>query len=397
MKLIRNYNVLTFSLFSLLWTALSYAGGGTIEKLCRDFPADPVCQTKHLTFKDVFRDVVVAAGTGYPGYKDGIGTTAILNRPHGLAQSHSGIIYFADRGNHQIRTFDPNTNEVNTIAGNGEKGFLDGSIKTAKFNQPVAVTVSRTGTIYVADRDNHMIRAISPTGIVSTFAGTGLPGYIDGASLNAKFNEPYGVVLDKDEQNLLVADYLNHAIRIINLTTGIVSTFAGNGQRGSQNGFGASARFNQPYNIIRGSNGNYFVPDQKNHSIRKITIAGEVTTVAGGNGQGYLDGKDVDAKFNNPTGLAITKTRILFVSDRNNHRIRKIDSAGIVTTLAGTGLYGEIDGSLEDAQFNKPLDIIVDKTSGNLIISEDSGHKLRRVRLKFYEVKKREAVCLPFL
>lgn len=318
------------------------------------------------------------AGTGEAGYQDGDALSAVLNRPHGLAQAPNGIIYFADRGNHQIRYYELDTNKIKTLAGSGTRGFSEGAAQDAAFNQPVAVTVAKDGTVYVADRDNHRIRTIAVNGTVSTLAGDGNIGFKDGDAALAQFNEPYGVVLNPDETKLLVADYLNHAIRTIDLATGKVSTLAGNGQKGFEDGLGSKASFFQPYNITIDHKGDYYIPDQKNHAIRKMTKEGKVTTLAGTGKEGYKDGDLNLAEFNNPTGVAVDSQGMVYVTDRNNHRIRVIEEDE-VETVAGSGEAGGVDGEELDAQFNKPLDLIVDKSSQQLIVSEDTGHRLRKI------------------
>jgi len=327
-----------------------------------------------------FASVTTLAGAGTPGAQDGVGKLALLNRPHGMAQNNSGIVYFADRGNHQIRSFNPATLEVKTVAGSGKAGSLDSKGREAEFNQPIAVAVSREGIVYVADRENHKIRKIDAEGNVTTLAGTGLVGNADGNALEAQFNQPYGVALDQEEENLLVADYLNHSVRSINLKTALVTTLAGNGQAGNFDGEGRDARFNQPYSIKHDGQGNFYIPDQLNHSIRKLTLSGQVTTVAGSGKAGYADGSGSSAQFNNPTGLAVGVSGELYVADRNNHRIRRVSQDGTVTTLAGTGVEGDKDGSLAEAEFKRPIDVVYDAVLDELTVSEENGHRLRNIK-----------------
>ncbi len=327
-----------------------------------------------------FSSVSTSAGASRPGAVDGVGAAALLNRPHGIARDRSGLIYFADRGNHQIRTFDPESLDVRTIAGSGQPGFANGNRLAAAFNQPIAVVAAQDGTVYVADRDNHRIRRIDAAGAVTTLAGTGVAGFTDGPAAQAQFRQPYGVALDPEGKSLLVADYLNHAIRKIDLQTMVVTTPAGNGTAGNIDGTGGEARFNQPYNIKGDGMGNYYVPDQLNHSIRKLTQSGMVLTIAGNGSAGYADGSATQGQFNNPTGLALGAGGEIFVADRNNHRIRKITRDGAVSTLAGTGVEGDLDGSLTESQFKRPIDLVYDLESETLIVSEENGHRIRTVR-----------------
>lgn len=324
--------------------------------------------------------VRVLAGSGKPGSVDGKGASAMLNRPHGLALGQKGIVYFADRGNHQIRSVNLSSQGVVTLAGDGTAGYLDEMGKLAQFNQPIAVIASQTGAVYVADRENHRIRKIDTDGRVSTLAGTGVAGFKDGKADEAQFNQPYGVALDLGEKALYVADYLNHSIRKIDLQTGRVVTLVGNGTAGNVDGAGTAARFNQPYNIKFDGVDSFFIPDQKNHSIRKLTMSGKVTTIAGNGTAGYADGKGTSAQFNNPTGLAIGPDGKLYVADRENHRIRQIAKDSSVTTLTGTGREGDTDGALSVAEFRKPIDIVCDKGTKSLLVSEENGHRIRMIQ-----------------
>jgi hypothetical protein len=323
--------------------------------------------------------VKTLVGLGKPGSVDGPTEVAMLNRPHGLARSEAGIVVIADRGNHQIRAFDAATGQLKTLAGTGQAGFADGPANIAQFAQPIAVAVSRRGVVYVADRDNHRIRAIDPEGSVTTLAGTGVAGLTDGPAVSAQFNQPYGVAFDEGERSLLVADYLNHSIRKIDLDSGKVSTLAGNGTAGNVDGSGADARFNQPYNVHSDGTGGFLVPDQLNHTIRRLSAAGEVTTIAGSGTAGFADGVGVAAQFNNPTGVTAGPGGEIFVADRNNHRVRRISADGTVRTLAGTGSEGDLDGTLAEATFRRPLDVVFDHALRRLVVSEENGHRLRAI------------------
>lgn len=311
---------------------------------------------------------------GVPGAENGL--AARLNRPHGLSYANDGSLYFADRGNHQIRVLRPD-GTVATVAGTGKAGFTDGPAAAAQFNEPIAVAVERSGAVYVADRNNHCIRKIAPDGQVVTLAGNGQAGYADGSEASARFNQPYGVALDAKQTALYVADYLNHAIRKIDLPSGQVSTIAGNGTAGFTDGQGAAARFNQPYNVRVDGEGRLWVPDQLNHALRRVTPAGKVTTVAGSGKAGYAEGAGAAAQFNNPTGVAPLPGGGAVVADRNNNRLRLVAPDGSVTTLAGTGEAGYADGAAATVRFNQPLDVDFDADRSRLVVSEDKGHRLR--------------------
>ncbi len=159
-----------------------------------------------------FSQVSTVAGTGAAGAVDGTGNDVRLNRPHGLSITADGAITFADRGNNQIRQLRTDGSVV-TLAGVTKAGFADGSATSAAFNEPIAIAVDRAGAIYVADRNNHRIRKIRTDGTVTTVAGDGKSGFVNGSGGAARFNQPYGVALNETQNALYVADYLNHAIR----------------------------------------------------------------------------------------------------------------------------------------------------------------------------------------
>lgn len=315
------------------------------------------------------------AGDGSAGAIDG--TPSRVNRPHGLALAGNGAVVFADRGNHQVRAVDRN-GAVATLAGSGRAGFADGPMSQAQFDEPIAVAVERNGTIYVADRNNHRIRKVRRDGIVSTLAGDGQAGFADGDASTARFNQPYGLALDVTETTLYVADYLNHAIRAIDLISGTVSTLAGNGSAGLADGRGAAARFNQPYNVRVDAHGALWVPDQLNHALRRVSPAGDVRTVAGSGQPGSSDGQGAEARFSNPTGAAPLPDGRVVVADRNNNRLRLVSSDGVVATLAGSDA-GYADGPLPMTRFNQPLDLVYDTVRSRLLVSEDKGHRIRQL------------------
>ncbi len=330
----------------------------------------PLTDSRMLSFPQV----ATRAGDGSAGVVDGM--TARINRPHGMSLATDGSLYFADRGNHQIRVLRTD-GAVATIAGTGKPGFADGPAGVAQVDEPIAVAADRGGAVYVADRNNHRIRKIRADGIVTTLAGDGQAGFADGSSRSARFNQPYGVALDAAGITLYVADYLNHAIRKIDLLTGNVSTLAGNGTPGNADGLGGNARFNQPYSVRLDDQGRLWVPDQLNHTVRRVTPAGQVVTVAGTGKPGVADGQGVAAQFNNPTGVAPLPNGRAVVADRNNNRLRLIDRDGSVTTIAGSVEAGFADGPAASARFNQPLDVVFDARTGRLFVSEDKGHRVR--------------------
>jgi len=235
--------------------------------------------------------------------------------------------------------------QLRTLAGQSPSGIVDGISGAARFNGPTSVAIDSTGTIYVADQQNCVIRKITAAGIVTTFAGGGQGGTrcgsVDGAGGTAQFSFPTGVAVD-NTGTLYVADTNNHTVRRVS-PSGIVTTFAGlAGSSGPLDGNASAARFNGPGGIVVGSAGTVYVADTNNHTIRQITSAGGVSTVAGLAGSpGSADGTGSAARFDGPRGIAADDSGNLYVADSNNHTIRKIAPGGIVTTLAGAaGLTG---------------------------------------------------------
>jgi hypothetical protein len=271
----------------------------------------------------------------------------------------------------------------NTLAGNAGHGSADGNSSSAQFNSPGSVALDSAGNLYVADTDNHVIRKITSAGTVSTLAGVaGVSGSSDGTGSSARFNQPLGIAVDS-AGDLYVADTGNYTIRKLTLSGGnwVVSTLAGQaGVSGSSNGNGTNALFYQPEGIAVDNLTNVYVADTWNHTIRLITSAGTVSTLAGTPGSfGSTDGPAGSALFYQPQGLAVDSAQNVYVADTANHTIRKITSGGSVSTLAGfAGRYGFADGNGTNAQFYQPEGVALDG-SGNLYVAECFNSTLRMV------------------
>jgi uncharacterized delta-60 repeat protein len=266
-----------------------------------------------------------------------------------------------------------------TLAGSaGPAGSADGTGSAAQFNFPQAAVVDSAGNLFVADSFNQAIRKITPAGVVTTFAGMpGSAAFADGNGSTARFERPTGVAIDR-ANNLYVADSFNFVIRKIT-PAGNVTTIAGSpGNLGSTDGNGSAARFYNPTGIAIDSAGNLFVSDTQNQTIRKITPAGDVTTFAGIPGSlGLTNGPGVSAKFNSPRGLAIDSADNIYVPELFNHAIRKITPAGVVTLLAG-GTAGSGDGTGTGAHFNQPQGVGVD-SAGNVYVADTVNGLIRKV------------------
>ena len=325
-------------------------------------------------------DVSTLAGDGRAGYIDGAGASAQFTSPYGVAVDGSGNVYVAEittrevRLSNRIRKID-SEGVVSTLAG-GTSGFADGPGTSAQFFAPFGVAVDGSGNVYVADRNNHRIRKIDSSGVVSTIAGTGTAGFADGPGTSAQFNFPCGVAVD-GLGNVYVGDCSNHRIRKVE-SSGVVSTLAGTGTAGFADGPGASAQFDVPYGVVVDGSGNVYVGDSNNHRIRKIDSSGVVSTLAGDGTSGFADGPGTSAQFNTPRGLAVDGLGNVYVADLVNHRIRKIDSSGVVSTLAGEGTPGFADGSGTSAQFYLPNGVAVDG-SGNVYVADAANNRIRKI------------------
>jgi serine/threonine-protein kinase len=270
--------------------------------------------------------VTTFAGSGTRGSIDATGILASFNSPYGVAVDTSGNIYVADRDNNKIRKITPE-GVVTTLAGSGDIGSDDANIGTlARFDNPSFVAVDVSGNVYVADTWNNKIRKITSTGVVTTLAGSGTAGSVDATGTLASFHNPYGVVVDTSG-NVYVADQSNNKIRKIT-PTGVVTTFAGSGTYGSVNATGTLASFNQPEGLAIDASGNIYVADAVNNKIRKITPAGVVTTLAGSGAIGSVDANGTLASFEFPTDMAVDASGNVYISDEANNKIRKISATG---------------------------------------------------------------------
>lgn len=325
----------------------------------------------------------LAGMAGSKGAIDSSGAAARFARPMGVGVAPNGTVYVADEENMTIRHLSP-SGEVTAMAGGiGTKGSADGPGPAARFFHPVGLAVAADGTVFVTDTDNHTIRKIGTDGIVSTLAGNiGRKGTADGISRVAQFNLPHGMAVAANG-TLYVADTNNHTIRKIT-PDGQVTTLAGlAGRKGSTDGIGSAARFFHPAAVAVDGQSNLYVADNGNETIRKITLAGEVTTLAGTAGHGgYANGAGAVARFRSPTGVAVDARGNVYVADHLNALLRQITPAGDVTTLAGMVLhFGSEDGAGSTARFNGPSGIATD-ASGNLYLTDSENHTVRKINLK---------------
>ncbi|TFF34631.1 DUF6443 domain-containing protein, partial [Mucilaginibacter psychrotolerans] len=316
------------------------------------------------------------AGIGSQGLGDGNGSTASFSLPLAVAADAADNIYVADADNHAIRKITPG-GVVSTLAGNGSLGSTNGTGAGASFNHPAGVAIDAAGNVFVADQKNNLIRKITPTGVVTTFAGSGSAGNLNGTGTGASFNNPIGLCFDA-AGNLLVADYSNNQIRKIT-PAGVVTTLAGTGVAGATNSTTALlATFKNPMSVTLDASGNIYVADRLNNLIRKITPAGVVSTFAGSGVAGYADGTGTAAQFNLPTNLKADPSGNIYVTDASNNIIRKITPAGVVSTLAGALTAGMVNGAGTVARFYNPYGLCLD-SKGNLYVADAYNYRIRKI------------------
>lgn len=302
-----------------------------------------------------------------------------FNNPHGIATDGFGNIYVADRFGHRIRKITPG-GTVSILAGSGVQGTADGVGATAEFNEPWGLCADSLGNVYVADTRNNKIRKIDINGNVTTLAGTGNFGTSNGPALASTFGNPTGIEIDENSGIIYIADHLTHIIRKID-PAGNVSTLAGTPfLTGNVNGQGSSARFNRPYGLELDNNGNIIVADEWNHAIRRITPTGLVTTIAGGGTVGSQDGTGVGATFNYPWDIAVDANGDMFVVDGYNDVVRKITTGNVVTTYVGTaGNSGANDGTGAAATFNGATGIAYYAGTDELYIADAYNQLIRKI------------------
>lgn len=376
MKMKWKFLYLFFAVMLVSGLFISGCGHNKTEEIGKQLLGGTI-QGQVLTLEGVV--TTFAGSANQTGSADGTGAGPRFNRPYDITTDGTNL-YVTDRDNHTIRQIVIATGEITTLAGTaGSSGTTDATGAAARFNQPTGITTDGTN-LYVAEKINHTIRKIViATKVVTTLAGTaGTSGSADGTGILATFNEPYGITTDGT--NLFVTDRNNHTIRQIVIATGVVTTLAGTaGTPGSVDGTGAAALFNQPRGLITDGT-NLYVTDWNNHTIRKIvTATGVVTTFAGTAGtSGSADGIGVLATFNQPRGITSDGAN-LYVADYWNHTIRKIAIAtAAVTTIAGdAGVTGFADGTGTDATFEEPSGITTDGIS--LYVTDNANETIRKI------------------
>jgi Glycoside hydrolase family 44/Immunoglobulin domain/NHL repeat len=322
--------------------------------------------------------VTLAGVAGASGNADGSGSAARFANPSDVAVDNAGNLFVADTANHTVRKVTP-AGVVTIFAGQaGVSGSNDGS-STATFNRPTGITVDIGGNVYVADTNNNEVRKVTAAGVVSKLAGmAGASGSADGSGSAARFNGPSGIVADTIG-NLYVADTLNHTIRKITAAGGVTTIAGAAGASGFVDATGSAARFRGPQGLALDASGNLYVADTNNNAIRKlVTSTGVVTSVAGQTGiAGSTDGANSQAQFHFPSGVAVDSAGNLYIADTDNHSLREITASGAVSTLAGlAGVSGSADGSGTAARFAFPTGVAAD-SSGSVYIADTNNDTIR--------------------
>ena len=314
-------------------------------------------------------------------------TAASLNYPYSVVVDGSGNIYIADQSNNRIRKINT-SGVISTIAGNGHGGYSgDGGPATAaEINYPGPLALDASGNVYFSDVSNNRVREISTSGIISTYAGNGHGGYSGdgGAATSAQVYAPAGLAFD-NSGTLYIVDSYNNRIRVVNKSTGKISTIAGDGS-GAYNGDGinsTSAELNNPSGIAIDASGNIYIADQSNERIRKINTSGIISTVAGNGSYGYTgDGVQATAsELFNPQGITLDASGNLYIADESNQRVREVSTSGIISTIAGLGGSGTFSGDggpTTAAGINNPTSLAIDGT-GNIYIADWTNNCIREI------------------
>ncbi|MDR3688648.1 MAG: hypothetical protein P4L46_04655 [Fimbriimonas sp.] len=344
----------------------------------------------------------IAGSPTVSGMVNGPATAALFHGWAFSAVDSSGVLYIADTYNNAIRRMDTN-GIVSTVAGDtGVPSAVNGTGDVATFQEPAGIGVTPDGlTIYVADSGNNLIRRVSRTGgdptrptswTVSTVAGTGGSGgnySADTPGDTATISSPMGLAVDSTSNTIYFTESSGNRIRSIHLRgadpalahSWIVHLIAGDsaaGAYGLVNGYFTTARFHSPFSLALDKVGNLYVADELNNAIRKITPAGLVSTLAGSATAGYADGSGASAQFTNPVGVAADSAGICYVADYSNHRIRAISPSGVVSTVAGNGSSGHVDGPGASAQISFPVGIAV-LPGGTLITGSQNDASIRAI------------------
>jgi len=376
--------------FSLTWFSSKHLVGPMRSLLALALMVIPVLVMGVLSPSAADTPVAIiqtAAGNGTSAFSgdNGAAAKASLSEPFGVAVDAVGNLYIADTSNHRIRKVDT-SGMITTVAGNGTEGFSGdgGPATSATLNTPIGVAVDTAGNLYIADAFNNRVRKVNAKGVIATVAGNGDARFSGDrvAATSASLSAPFGVAVDT-AGNVYIADTSNHRVRKVD-TSGMITTVAGNRTESFFGDGGAAtlASLNFPTGVTVDRADNLFITDQSNHRIRKVNAAGVITTVAGNGNAGFSGdhAAATSASLNLPVGTAVDAAGTLYIADTSNHRIRKVGADGMVTTVAGNGIGGfSGDGSAASrATLNSPGGVAVDP-AGNLYIADSFNNRIRKL------------------
>ena len=330
-------------------------------------------------------NISTVAGTGTVGFSGDAGpaTSAQLNFPRGVAADSSGNLFIVDQTNNRIRKVDASGN-ISTVAGGGGALGDGGPATSAQLASPKHLAVDSSGNLFIADTSNHRIRKVDTSGTISTVAGNGTPGFSGegGPATSAQLHFPHGVAVDSSG-NLFISDVNNNRIRKVD-TSGNISTVAGTGTSGFSGDGGPStaAQLDLPIGLAVDSSGNLFITDFGDNRIRMIDTSGIISTVAGNGTSGFSGdgGPATSASLNRPQDIVVDSSGNFFIADGNNNRVRKVDTSGNISTVAGngTGGFSGDGGSATSAQLGAPQGAAVN-SSGDLFIGDTGNQRIRKV------------------
>lgn len=320
--------------------------------------------------------VTTLAGTQAAGHADGTGIKASFSNPFGLTSDKAGNLYVADNLNNEIRKITPD-GVVTTLSGAITTGLINGPAASARFFNPIATAFDSKGNLYILDQQNFCIRKITPDNSVSTFAGDGTFGELDGPSATAEISPALGLTCDSKD-NLYFVEPGNDHIRKVT-PDGTISTIAKGGPGFANGNALTAAQFNSPSGVAFDTAGNCYIADTYNYSIRKLTPAGTVSTFAGNGTSGNVNGPAASATFGLPSALVIGPDGTLYVLDKTNYSIRTISPDGTVATLTGNGIQAYNDGPAATASFYNPISMAIDP-QGNLYVTDNN--RIRKIIIK---------------
>ena len=338
------------------------------------------------------QSTVTIAGTGAPGFSGdgGPATQAQIDNPYGLAIGPDGGLYFCEIGNHRVRRVDLKTHRISTVAGSGQKGYAGdgGEALAAALNEPYEVRFDKAGNMFFAEMQNHVVRRVDrKTHLISTVAGTGTAGFSGdgGPAVKAQLRQPHSIAFDP-QGLLLICDIGNLRIRRVDLSTGMIETWAGTGERKpTPDGAPiAGTPLNGPRAITSDPDGNLYLVLREGNAVYRIDgRTGRISHLAGTGETGYDgDGGSAGmARLSGPKGIAWAPGGSLYLADTESHTIRRIDlKTGVITTVIGNGQRGDgPDGDARQCRLSRPHGIFVDR-SGTVYVADSESHRIRMLK-----------------